>query len=99
MLKKFNLKYGIKEPETPKVKLPQFEVGEQVYYRPYEQRNENQIHLGKIARIRVDALGFKFYEIVATPPKHPNKKYIHSLPAQNIFKIEEIEGKNGETKV
>ena len=41
MLKKFNLKYGIKEPETPKSKTPQFEVGEQVYYRPYTQRKSN----------------------------------------------------------
>lgn len=101
MLKKFNLKFDVKEPETTSenANIPEFKVGEEVYYRPRNQRNKNQIHPGKIARIKTDAFGFKFYEVVATQAKRPNKFYVHGLTMGDIFKIEEIEGKNGKTKV
>lgn len=79
-------------------KYPKFEMGEEVYYRPKKQRSENQVHRGKIARIVQDFMALTEYEIVAKQPKHPNKLYVHRLRVDDVFKIEEIEGKNGETK-
>lgn len=78
--------------ETPAPRYPKFEVGEEVYYRPKKQRSENQVHRGKIARIVQDFMAQTQYEIVAKQPKHPNKFYVHRLNAEDVFKIEEIEG-------
>ena len=79
--------------QTPATKYPKFEVGEDVYYRPKKQRSENQVHRGKIARIVQDFMALTEYEIVAKQPKHPNKLYVHRLRVDDVFKIEEIEGK------
>lgn len=85
--------------QTPApTKYPKFEVGEEVYYRPKKQLSENQVHRGKIARIVQDFMSQTQYEIVAKQPKHPNKFYVHRLRIDDVFKIEEIEGENGETK-
>lgn len=98
MLEKFNLKVDIDESQKPTTKYPKFELGEEVYYRPKKQRSDNQVHRGKIARIVQDFMALTEYEIVAKQPKHPNKFYVHRLRVDDVFKIEEIEGKNGETK-
>lgn len=89
---RFNEAEKIQKP-TP-TKYPKFEVGEEVYYRPTKQRSENQVHRGKIARIIQDFMTQTQYEIVAKQPKHPNKFYVHRLNAEDVFKIEEIEGEH-----
>ncbi len=95
----FKMKVDVDESARPAPKYPKFEVGEQVYYRPTKQRSENQVHRGKIARIVQDFMTQTQYKIVAKQPKHPNKFYVHRLNAEDVFKIEEIEGENDETKV
>jgi hypothetical protein len=92
MLEKFNVKVDIDESQKPTTKYPKFELGEEVYYRPKEQRSKNQVHRGKIARIVQDFMALTEYEIVAKQPKHPNKLYVHRLRVDDVFKIEEIEG-------
>lgn len=95
----FEARFDVVDESTrPTTKYPKFEVGEEVYYRPKKQRSENQVHRGKIARIVQDFMTQTQYEIVAKQPKHPNKFYVHRLNAEDVFKIEEIEGENGETK-
>lgn len=94
LLKQEMRKQDMEELQKPSLKYPKFEVGENVYYRPTKQRSENQVHRGKIARVVQDFMAQTQYEIVAKQPKHPNKFYVHRLNAEDVFKIEEVEGEN-----
>lgn len=87
-------KQDMEELQKPSLKYPKFEVGKQVYYRPTKQRSENQVHRGKIARVVQDFMAQTQYEIVAKQAKHPNKFYVHRLNAEDVFKIEEVEGES-----